>query len=70
MAGRDGFVRVMKLRAGKNYLTRAVQHLYSLELSRDRIVEAPKAALDAETPAFRPKRDAEIAARVRMQDLA
>ena len=33
--GRDGIVRAVKLRAGKSYLERAVQHLYPLELACD-----------------------------------
>lgn len=70
MAGCNGFVRVVKLQAGKNYLERAVQHLYPLELSCHRTVEAPKAASNAKAPAFELKRDAAITARVRIQDLA
>ena len=31
--GRDGIVRAVRLRAGKSYLERPVQHLYPLELS-------------------------------------
>ena len=34
--GKDGIVRAVRLRAGKNHLERAVQHLYPLELSCDR----------------------------------
>ena len=34
--GRDGVVRAVKLRAGKNYLERPVNHLYLLKLSCDR----------------------------------
>ena len=70
MADRDGFIRAVKLQAGKNYLERSVQHLYPLELSCDRTDEALKAALNGKAPAFRPKRDAAIAAKVRIQDLA
>ena len=70
MADRDGFVREVKLQAGENYLERSVQHLYTLELSCDRRDEALKATLNDEAPAFRPKRDAAIAAKVRIQDLA
>lgn len=33
--GRDGIVRAVKLRAGRNYLERAVQQLHPLELSCD-----------------------------------
>ena len=69
ITGRDGVVRAAKLRAGKAYLERAVQHLYPLELSCDRTVEAPKAALNAHAPAFRYKRDAAIAAGQRIQEI-
>ena len=62
MAGRDEFIRAVKLRVGKNYLEQPVQHLYPLELSCNRTVEAPKAALNTEVPGFRPKRDATLAA--------
>jgi hypothetical protein len=67
IAGRDGVVRVAKLRAGKSHLERAVQHLdfslYSLELSCD--ASKPKKNtqdLDPNAQAFRPKRDATAAA--------
>lgn len=33
--GRDGVVRAIRLRAGRSYLERAIQHLYPLELSCD-----------------------------------
>ena len=33
--GRDGVVRVARLRAGKSYLERAIQHLCPMELSCD-----------------------------------
>ena len=70
IADRDGLVRVVKLQAGENYLKRSVQHLYPLQLSCDRTDETLKAAPNAEEPAFRPKRDAAIVARVCIQDLA
>ena len=70
MPGRDGVVRVVKLRASKNYLERAVQHLYPLELSCNRTVEATQATLDAQAPAFRPRRDAATPAGLRIQELA
>ena len=70
MPGRDGVVRAVKLRAGKNYLERAVQHLYPLELSCNRTVEATQATLNAQAPAFRPRRDAATAAGLCIQKLA
>ena len=41
IAGTDGVVRAARLRAGKSFIERAVQHLYPLELTCDR--EAPAA---------------------------
>ena len=70
IAGRDGVVRAVKLRAGKRYLERAVQQLYLLELSCDKSREAPKPPLNPEALAFRPRRDAAVAARLRVQDIA
>ena len=69
--GRDGVIRVAKLRAGKNTLERAVQHLYPLELSCDVTRAAQKKQeLKVTANEFRPKRDAAAAAEVRMQDIA
>ena len=48
---RDGVVRAVRLRAGKSFLERAVQHLYPLELSCDR--EQPM-VLNAQAKEFRP----------------
>ena len=39
IVGRDGETRAAQLRVGKSFLERAVQHLYPLELSCDRIPE-------------------------------
>ena len=47
IAGRDGVVRVAKLRAGKSHLERAVQHLYPLELSCDRTKPTTQGTLNA-----------------------
>ena len=47
----------MRLRAGKGYLQRAVQHLYPLELSVDRLPVGPS-KLNSEVSVFRPKRNA------------
>ena len=53
ITGRDGVTRGARLRAGKSYLERPIQHLYPLELSCDRAAEAPTAQLNAEAPVFR-----------------
>ena len=69
--GRDGVVRGAKLRTGTSHLEQAVQQLYPLELSCDRPEDGPPPTeLRIEAPAFRPSRDAAVAARVRMEDLA
>ena len=70
IAGRDGVVRAVKLRAGKSHLERAVQQLYPLELSCDKPREVPKPPLNPEVRAFRQKRDAAAAARLLVQNIA
>ena len=70
IAGRDGVVRAARLRAGKSYLERALQQLYPLELSCDKFREAPRPPLNPDASVFRPKRDAAVAARLRVQDIA
>ena len=60
IAGRDGVVRAVKLRAGKSHLERAVQQLYPV----------PKPPLNPEVRAFRQKRDAAAAARLLVQNIA
>ena len=55
--GRDGVVRAVRLRAGKSYLERAVQHLFPLELSCDQeqcVREDP--SLNPRAREFRPVR--------------
>ena len=66
IVGRDGVVRAARLRAGRNHLERAVQHLHPLELSCDREEPPP---LNPNVPEFRPRRDAAVAAGVRVQDV-
>ena len=70
ITGRDGVVRGAKLRAGKSYLERPVQHLYPLELSCDMTADASIRNLDPKAPVFRPTRNAAVAAKVRIQDQA
>jgi len=43
ITGRDGVVRAARLRAGRDKMERAVQHLYTLELSVDRTSVADQA---------------------------
>ena len=65
IAGHDGVVRVAKLR--KSHLEWAVQHLYPLELSCDRTKPTTLGTLNANAPDFRPRRDAAVAANMRIQ---
>ena len=70
--GKDGVVRAVKLRAGKNFMERPIQHLYPLELSCDseRSQETETTAeLNANATEFRPRRDAAVAARIRNQQI-
>ncbi len=68
VTGKDGEVRVAKVRSRKSRLERAVQQLYPLELSCD--VEQPtEPVMNPEAPVFRPKRDAAIAARQRIREV-
>ena len=67
--GRDGVVRAVKLRAGKTFLERPIQHLYPLELSCDNLrCAAVPTQLNADAPVFRPRRDAAVAAQLRIRD--
>ena len=70
ITGRDGVVSGSKLRAGKSHMERAVQHLYPLELTCNRATEKPTAPLNPRAPMFRPRRDAAVSARHRIQELA
>ena len=73
LKGRDGVIRAAKLRAGKSYLERAVQQLYPLELTCDWAKEGNESINHrSETikTQSRPKRDAAVAARLRLQDAA
>ena len=70
IVGRDGVVRAVKLRAGESYLERAVQQLYSFELSCVKSTEAENPPLNPEALAFRSRRDAAVAARLRVQEIA
>jgi len=65
--GRDGVVRAAKLRKGKGHIERAIQHLYPLELSCD-VEPVPNNNPGATVP--RPRRDAAVAAGLRMQDIS
>lgn len=69
--GRDGTVCGARLRTGWSHIERPIQHLYPLELSCN--IEDDRrntTALDPRATAFRPRRDAAVAARFRVRDLA
>ena len=69
--GRDGVVRAVRLRAGKSYLERAVQHLFPLELSCDqeqRVREDP--SLNPRAREFRPVRRAAAVAAENIRRIA
>ena len=67
--GKDGIVRAVELRCGKSFWQRPIQHLYPLELKCDRIPQK-QVELDPKAPAFRSRRDAAVAANVRIGDTA
>ena len=68
--GRHGVVRAVKLRAGKTFLERPIQHLYPMELTCDRAPERATVPtpLNAKAPAFRARRNAAVAANLRIHD--
>ena len=69
--GRDGVVRVARLRAGKSYLERAIQHLCPMELScdvRDMQLSQP-VQFNPQARAFTPRRAA-VAAAQRIREIA
>ena len=68
--GKDGVVRAAKIRAGRNYLERPIQHLYPLELSCDRDPKPRDAqSLNPNPTISRAKRDAAVVARLRVQNI-
>ena len=67
--GNDGVVRGAKLRARKSYMERAILQLYPLELSCDRQMPAPQAGMNPGAAPYRPRRDAAVAARLRLQEI-
>ena len=73
--GKDGIIRAVELKTAHGRLERPVQHLYPLEITCDKNIvaapprQAPSVQLDPNLPAFRPRRDAAVAARARIQEL-
>ena len=68
--GRDGVIRAVRLRSGKSFLERPIQHLYPLELSCDMPVKERSATFNAEAREFQPRRQAAAAARDRIRAIA
>lgn len=73
--GRDGVVRAIRLRAGKSYLERAIQHLYPMELSCDQQREEQEergeaSQMNPRAREFPPQRRAAIAATDNIRRLA
>ena len=69
--GRDGVIRGARLRTSRSNIELPIQHLYPLKLSCDREeVRGDETTLNPGAPAFRPRRDAAVAVRLRVQDLA
>ena len=67
--GRDGVIRAAKVKTSNGHLERAVNHLYPLELSCNQRQKDPP-PLNPTAPIFRPTRDAAVAARSRIQEMA
>ena len=64
--GRDGVVRAVRLKAGKSFLERPIQHLYPLELTCD--MPAKRGTpLNAEAQVFGPTRQAAAVAQERIR---
>ena len=63
-------VRGAKVRTPKSVMEWPVQFLSPLELTSDMAVEAAPPAPNPTAPAFRPRRNAAVVARARIQELA
>ena len=70
--GRDGVVRGAKIKTRKTHIDRAPQHLFPLELHRveDAKVATENNTLDPDAKEFRPRRNAAVVARERMQEVS
>ena len=68
--GRDGIIRAVELKTSNGIIERPVQFLYPLELECD-ITSAVRETnqLNPEAPQFRPRRDAAVAAEVRVKQI-
>ena len=68
--GRDGVVRAVRLRSGKSFIERPIQHLYSLELACDVSTQREAIPLNVEAKELRPSRRAAVSARRQMRAIA
>lgn len=67
--GRDGVVRAAKLRGGKSFLERPVQHLFPLALACDNSVQVQNTSdPNPEPRPSRSRRDVAVAAGLRIED--
>lgn len=64
--GRDGVVRAVRLKAGKSFLDRPIQHLYPLELTC-KMPAKRGTPLNVEAQVFQPTRQAAAVAQERIR---
>ena len=65
--GRGGIIRAVELKTTHGTIQRPVQHLYPLEIACDE--DTISVPLNPSAAVFRPRRDAAVAARTRIQEL-
>ena len=68
--GRDGVVRAARLRSGKSFIERPIQHLYPLELASDVLTYREATPLNAKAKEFRPSRRAVVSAQRQIRAIA
>ena len=68
--GRDGVARAVRLRSGKSFIERPIQHLYPLQLACDVSTQREAIPLNAEAKEFRSSRRAAVSARRQMRAIA
>ena len=72
--GRDGIIRAVELKTTHGTIERPVQHLYPIEIAcdkdtvRDASEDTISVPLNPSAAVFRPRRDAAVAARTRIQE--
>ena len=68
--GRDGVVRAVRLRSGKSFIERPIQHLYPSQLAFDVSTQREAIPLNVVAKGYRPSRRAAVAARGQMRAIA